>query len=82
MGAFTLSFLLELLLAKPVDDDVDADVDRGADDEEQKPHVDQLERGIIMKASKTFQVQNQRRFFFENKTHHHMPSQNDHQDPA
>ena len=49
-----MPFLLELLLAKPVDDDVDADVDRGADDEEQKPHVDQLERGIIMKASNTF----------------------------
>ena len=37
-----MPFLLELLLAKPVDDDVDADVDRGADDEEQEPHVDQL----------------------------------------
>ena len=37
-----MPLLLQLLLPQPVDDDVDADVDRRADDEEQQPHVDQL----------------------------------------
>ena len=44
-----MSFLLQLLLPQPVDDDVDADVDRCADDEEQQPHVDQLEVVMVIR---------------------------------
>ena len=44
-----MPFLLQLLLPQPVDDDVDADVDRCADDEEQQPHVDQLSVMMVIR---------------------------------
>ena len=49
LSIFTLPFLLQLLLPQPVDDDVDADVDRCADDEEQQPHVDQLKVMMVIR---------------------------------
>ena len=48
LSIFTLPFLLQLLLSQPVDDDVNADVDRCADDEEQQPHVDKLKVVMMM----------------------------------